>query len=147
VHGRLPKPFDLHATAAQQFKHDPFVLFVPGVIVDRVMSEESQFIVPRSFIELYLPKGSTKPSEPRDVIAERYELCEDLAQLLSEQARSKVFELGITEQDVLERISQGLQVGDRIVSDDEGRWIIRRLAEILGWEAEAPIIEPKPPRR
>ena len=35
---------------------------------------------------------------------ERYELCEDLAQMLTEQASLTMFQLGVTEQDVLEKM-------------------------------------------
>ena len=45
------------------------------------MSEDNQIIIPPSFIALFVPPGRIKPTEPREVIAERYELCEDLARL------------------------------------------------------------------
>ena len=44
--------------------------------------DESQIVVPPSFVRVYVPEGRTGPSEPREVILERYELCEDLAQML-----------------------------------------------------------------
>ena len=52
--------------------------------LEGTMSDENQIAIPRPFIDLFIPKGSIKPSEPRAVIAERYELCEDLAQMLIE---------------------------------------------------------------
>ena len=97
-----------------------------------VMSEENQFIVPPSFIALFVPPGRLKPMEPRETIAERYELCEDLAQMLTEHALAKKFELGVAEEDVLERISAGLRTGG-VVTEAEAVWIIRRLAELLNW--------------
>ena len=103
------------------------------------MSDESQIVVPRSFIEVFLPPGKVKPTETREVIAARHELCEDLAQMLTETAQSRRFELGITEQDVLERMHQGLLADAALVSADEARWVIRRLAELLGW---APLVTP-----
>ena len=100
------------------------------------MSEESQFVVPQSFIELFILPGRIKPSEDARTIAGRYELCEDMAQMLTEHARAKLFELGITEQDVLDRIHAGLASGDQF-SPAEARWIARRLAELLEWPSAA----------
>lgn len=99
------------------------------------MSDESQIVVPRSFIELYLPPGRVKPTAPRDEIAARYEFCEDLASMLTEHARLKLWELGITEADVLERMHRGLVAGEAPVSSAEAVWVIRRLAELLEWRA------------
>lgn len=96
------------------------------------MSEENQFVVPQSFIELFIPTGRIKPTESAETISTRYELCEDMAQMLTEHARAKLFELGITEQDVLDRIHAGLADGDQL-SEAEARWVARRLAELLEW--------------
>jgi hypothetical protein len=99
------------------------------------MSEDSQIVVPRSFIELYLPPGRIKPTAPRDEIAARYEFCEDLASMLTEHARLKLWDLGITEEDVLERMHRGLVLPDAPVSLAEAQWVVRRLAELLEWRA------------
>ena len=98
------------------------------------MSEDNQFAVPQSFVELFVAPGRTRPSESQAVIAGRYEFCEDMAQMLTEHARAKLFELGITEQDVLERIHAGLAAGDPF-SPGEAWWVVRRLAELLEWPA------------
>ncbi len=97
------------------------------------MSDESQIFVAPSFIALFIEPGRTKPSATREHIAARHEFCEDLANLLTEHASAKLFELGVTEGDVLERIQRGLLAGDASVSPDEAEWVIRRLAELLGW--------------
>jgi hypothetical protein len=96
------------------------------------MSDDSQIVVPRSFIDLFVLPGRIKPSLPREQIAARHELCEDLAQMLSETAREHLHALGITEADVLERIRRGLDAGDT-VDAAEAAWVLRRLAEILEW--------------
>jgi hypothetical protein len=96
--------------------------------------EDSQIVVPPSFIALFVPAGRLKPTEPRAVIAARYELCEDLAQMLTEHALTKRFELGVTEGDVLQRIHAGLADG-AAVSAPEAGWVVHRLAELLGWPA------------
>ena len=108
-------------------------------------SDNDQTIIPRSFIDLFIPVGAIRPREARSVIAARYDLCEDRAQMLTEHARSKLWELGVTEQDVLERIRRGLLVERSVVSADEGGWITRRLAELLGWP-QPTSADPAPPR-
>ena len=97
------------------------------------MSDENQIAIPRPFIDLFIPKGSIKPSEPRAVIAERYELCEDMAQMLTETARERLFELGVAEADVLDRIHRGLRAEPSPVSAPEATWVVCRLAELLDW--------------
>jgi hypothetical protein len=102
------------------------------------MSEENQFTVPPSFIALFVPPGRSKPTETRAHIAQRYELCEDLAQMLTEQANTKKWELGVTEADVLERMERGLQAEGSVVTEPEARWVVRRLAELLEWPDPGP---------
>lgn len=96
------------------------------------MNDDDQTVVPRSFIDLFVPPGRVKPTEPWAVIAERHELCEDMAQMLTEVALARRFELGVTEDDVLERIGTGLLEGG-VVTADEGGWVVGRLAELLNW--------------
>jgi hypothetical protein len=102
------------------------------------MSEDNQAVIPRSFIELFTAAGAIRPHEPRDVIAARYDLCEDMAQMLTDHARAKLFELGVAEEDVLERVHRGLLVEGSVVARDEARWITCRLAELLDWPQPAP---------
>jgi hypothetical protein len=102
------------------------------------MSDGNQIISPPSFIALFVEPGRSKPSATREHIYERYDLCEDLANLLTEQATNKLWELGITEADVLERIHQGLGDVDIGLSAAQAQWVISRLAEILGWQEMYP---------
>jgi hypothetical protein len=102
------------------------------------MTDESQIVVPPSFIALYVEPGRIKPNAAREAIAERYEFCEDLATLLVDHARNKLWELGVAEADVLERIRRGLLTGEAGLSGAEARWVITRLAELLGW-TEVPL--------
>lgn len=97
------------------------------------MTDENQFLIPPSFIALYVPPGRIKPTAGRDEIAQRYEFCEDLASLLTEQASTTRWALGITERDVLERIRAGLDGDESPVSAPEADWIVRRLAALLDW--------------
>jgi len=102
------------------------------------MSEDSQIVVPPSFVALFVPPGRIKPTEPREVIAARYELCEDLAQALVERAQLVQFDTGADEAEVLRRIDLGLLAGQAVVGEDEARWVVRRLAELLGWPDPGP---------
>jgi len=88
---------------------------------------------PPSFVDLFLPEGRSRPLEPLGYIAERHELCEDMAQMLTETARAHFIELGVTEDDVLLRIDRGLCAAGSPVSQAEATWVGCRLAELLGW--------------
>ncbi len=99
------------------------------------MPDANQFEIPRSFIDLFIPPGAIKPRETRSTIAARYELCEDMAQMLVDMAKATLFDLGVAESDVLERMSRGLRVEGSVVTPDEAGWVIRRLAELLDWPA------------
>ena len=111
------------------------------------MSDDSQLVLPSSFLALFIEPGRIKPSAPRAHILARYELCEDLATMLTDHARNKLWELGVTETDVLERIHRGLlATGDdaqavQPVQPAEAAWVTRRLAELLDWHC--PALEPE----
>lgn len=97
------------------------------------MYEINQNEIPSSFIDLFIPRGATRPSERREVIAARCELCEDLAQMLTEHATATRADLGVTELDVLTQLLRGLQTADSVVTPAEALWVVRRLAELLAW--------------
>ena len=82
---------------------------------------------------LYVLPGRQKLSLPRDELAARYELCEDLANLLTEKAANMQFTLGITEELVLQQCELGLLAEPAVVSPVEARWVVCRLAELLNW--------------
>jgi hypothetical protein len=54
--------------------------------------------------------------------------------MLVEPARARYLAMGITEADVLERTAQGLSTSD-VFSAAESQWVLRRLAELLGWDS------------
>jgi len=99
------------------------------------MYDHNQLEIPDSFMALFLKDGRLKPTSTREIITARYEFCEDLANHLYEYARAQHFDLGITEQDVLERCHRGLLAGSSSVNEAEAAWIIGRLAELEGWQA------------
>ena len=102
------------------------------------MSEDNQIDIPQSFIALFIEPGRSKPVATRFFIAERYELCEDMANMLTQTAQDMLHALGITEGDVLQRCYQGLLAGDALFNAAEAEWVVRRLAELSQW--------PQPPQ-
>ena len=99
------------------------------------MSDDYQIEIPQSFLALYTDTRRNRLHTPWPEVVQRYELCEDLASLLTETAKNMLFSLGITEQHVLERCHRGLTNGDEgaVVSEAEAQWVTRRLAELLDW--------------
>jgi hypothetical protein len=95
------------------------------------MSDESQIQVPASFVALFIPEGRVKPVSSRQEIADRHEICEDLATALLDKARTVLRELGVTEKDVLHRIHRVLREPASGISSAEALWVTRRLAEML----------------
>jgi len=95
--------------------------------------DDYQIEIPPSFMALYLDPRSGKPNAPRDAVASRYDLCEDMANLLTETAQSMLLGLGITEADVLQRIARGLAGDAAVLTPQESVWVLRRLAELLQW--------------
>lgn len=95
--------------------------------------------IPGSFVALYRDTGPrARLTLGLSALHERYDYCEDLAQLLVDTARHAHLDAGLPESDVLERIALGLQAEASGVDGPEGRWVLRRLAEVLGWAAPEP---------
>jgi hypothetical protein len=101
------------------------------------MYEEYQIEIPPSFMALFIDPGQRKPNASRDVVAGRYELCEDMATMLTQTAKDMVLSLGVTEDVVLEQCMRGLTGAQAVVSEPEARWVVRRLAELLEWPPHA----------
>lgn len=97
------------------------------------MSDDYQIEIPPSFQALYVD-ARRRLTLPLAEYRARYELCEDLAQQLVDIARDIRWRLDLHEAEVLTRCQQGLLGEESQVSEPEARWIIRRLAELLGWE-------------
>lgn len=101
------------------------------------MPFDNQIEIPPSFIALYLTPGRDRPNAPHDVILARYELCEDMACMLTEHAQKLAFEDDIAEQKVLRQCHQGLLADPSNLSIQESAWVMHRLAELLDW---APLV-------
>lgn len=104
------------------------------------MSEDNQVEIPQSFIALFIEPGRSKPAATRFFIAERYELCEDMANLLTQTAQEMLHGLGITEADVLQRCFQGLNAEGAVVNAQEAEWVVRRFAELSSWQQPALLV-------
>lgn len=96
------------------------------------MSDEYQIEIPPSFTVLY-SDARKRLTIPLRELRDRYEVCEDLAQHLTEHCRSIHVEIGVDEQEVLERCLKGLLSPDGAVREVEAVWVVTRLAELLGW--------------
>ena len=98
-----------------------------------IMSDDNQTFIPRSFVELFNPTIGAWPRVSRQLVATRYDLCEDMAQMLVEHGKAVHYEQGVSEDLILERMLAGLRAKASGLSGDEAHWIITRLAELLGW--------------
>lgn len=98
------------------------------------MSDDYQIDVPPSFTALHLDRRE-RLTLPLAEFRARYELCEDLANHLTEHCRSVHVEIGVDEQEVLIRCHQGLIGPDAVVNPSEATWVVTRLAELLSWPA------------
>lgn len=98
------------------------------------MSDDYQIEIPPSFQAIHT-NARGRLLIPLVDFRARYELCEDLAQHLTEHCRSIHVEIGVDEQDVLERCHRGLVGPDAVVAENEAGWVVTRLAELLDWPA------------
>ena len=80
---------------------------------------------------LFVESERQKPNASRDEVAARYELCEDMASMLTETAKDKFLSLGITEDDVLIQCYRGLTGSGAMVTEPEAVWVTHRMAELL----------------
>lgn len=103
-----------------------------GVLKRFPMTSESQIVVPESFIALYCD-ARHRLTVSREQLAVRYELCEDLAQLLTEHCSTVHFRDGVDEDEVLRRCHLGLIAPSSSVEPDEAAWVVRRTGELLQW--------------
>ena len=102
------------------------------------MSDDSQLLIPESFVALYVASTHARLRVPKAEIAARYEWCEDLANMLTDTAGQMQLQWGATDGDVLARVAKGLQDPSANVSAQEAHWVLCRLAELMGWEMPAP---------
>ncbi|VTU34172.1 hypothetical protein SRS16CHR_05434 [Variovorax sp. SRS16] len=96
------------------------------------MSDDYQIDIPPSFFAVYTD-ARQRLAEPIAVVRARYEVCEDLANHLVQQAQLLHHVEVPSEDEILRRIHAGLCTPDAGVPAGEAEWIVRRLAELLNW--------------
>jgi hypothetical protein len=111
----------------------------------RRMSDESQIHIPPSF-EAVHRDARGRLTLPRDDFRARYELCEDMAQMLVEPCQARLHDQGLSEDLVLQRTEAGLAADGSGFSPAEAAWVVTRLAELLGWPHTALTPPPDHPR-
>ena len=94
--------------------------------------DHNQTFVADSFIALYRD-ARQRLTAPRETVAARYEMCEDMASLMTEHCRSVHFRDGIDEGEVLRRCLLGLREPPTSFEPAEAAWVVRRTAELLEW--------------
>ncbi len=100
------------------------------------MDGDNQIVVPPSFVQLY-SDARGRLRETMETVRERYELCEDMACALVEQAQQIYHREAPSEAGVLSGIHAALGAGETGLSGAEARWVTLRLAELLGWQSPA----------
>ncbi len=96
------------------------------------MSDDHQIPIPPSFDAVHAgPRG--RCNLPRAALHARYELCEDMAQMLVEHCQSIHHDQGVDEALVLQRTEAGLASAESGFDAAEAGWVVTRLAELLGW--------------
>ena len=96
------------------------------------MSDDNQILIPPSF-EAVHRDARGRLTLPRDAFRDRYELCEDMAQMLVERSQAVHHDLGLSEDLVLERTLTGLNGPESGFASAEAAWVVTRLAELLVW--------------
>jgi hypothetical protein len=94
------------------------------------MSDDCQITVPPSFTQLYLQPGRSKPIEPARVIAQRYDMCEDLARAVAQSQAGKALDDGW--QDVLgAQVRNAFKSQESALHEREAEWVGKRAVEII----------------
>lgn len=94
--------------------------------------DDYQIQIPPSFHALHADaRGRLRV--PLDELRARYDLCEDMAQLLVERSQATHHDQGASQDLVLARTHAGLADPASGFSADEAGWIVTRLAELLRW--------------
>ena len=100
------------------------------------MDDTSQIQPPESFANLFRSRAGILKKPIIEVVA-RYELCEDLACHLVEQAQTVYHSGNASEEGVLLGFYSAISGEGAAVNAKEAGWIIQRLAELLEWKAPA----------
>ncbi len=117
----------------------------PALGYNQGMSDEYQIPIPPSFEAVHRDTRG-RLTLPRDDFRARYELCEDMAQMLVEPCQARLHDLGLSEDVILARTEAGLAAEGGGFSAGEATWVTTRLAELLGWPHAGLTAAPPRPR-
>lgn len=95
--------------------------------------DDSQILIPEAFTAIHSDPVRGKLTISREELAQRFELCEDMANLLSDSTAAQWFKTGLEKEEVLEQVRQGLLGENSVVSEPEAQWVVGRIGEVLGW--------------
>lgn len=98
------------------------------------MDDTSQIQPPESFAALFRSRAGILKTPIAQVVA-RYELCEDLACHLVEQAQTIYHSGNASEEGVLQGFYTAISGEDSAVTPPEASWVVQRLAELLEWKS------------
>jgi hypothetical protein len=101
------------------------------------MSDAYQIHIPPSFEAVHVDARGRRNVTIAEFRA-RYELCEDMAQMLVEHSQALHHDQGVSEDLILVRTETGLATPESGFSAAEAVWVATRLAELLGWLRSAP---------
>lgn len=107
---------------------------LPFLLLPLPMDDSNQLEVPPSFLALFTSPSGHKLTEPVSTVRARYEICEDLAQMLTEHASTALAQSNASEREVLAKMGEALAAEGSPVRQAEATWVVRRLAELLGWQ-------------
>jgi hypothetical protein len=96
------------------------------------MDHDHQIFIPDSFTALHATPSGRLTLARAELVA-RYELCEDMANVLVEHCQAIHFRDGVDEVEVLRRCHRGLLVEPAVLTPAQARWVVTRTAELLGW--------------
>jgi hypothetical protein len=96
------------------------------------MDDANQIEPPASFARIYTSADGSRLTRPAGEVIARYELCEDIAQTLSERASMLLATSNDSHSEVLKRVRDALDADSQVTSA-ESAWVVHRLAELLGW--------------
>ena len=109
-----------------------------------MQEHDNQILVPPSFIAAH-SDARERLLVTADALRARYELCEDLASALVEQAQKLYETQASAEAEVLRRIHGSLSTPAAGLASGEATWITTRLAELLAWSCPALALSAEPP--
>ena len=101
--------------------------------------DENQTFVAETFPALYQDSRKRLKIAKAELI-QRSELCEDLANLMTDHCSTVHFRDGVDTGQVLERSLHGLLTPASGVTTAEAWWVTRRTAELLGWDWPAHLV-------